>query len=116
MRWIATAGALVAVVLLLLGCGGGDESGTDPTTGATACKPDSEAQAKRAEQVADGELSSRDAEIALNTERHKCEIEVSVLDSKDQICSIEVGKALLEGRISEEQAKGYRALQERVEC
>jgi hypothetical protein len=39
-----------------------------------------------------------------------------VLDSKEQICSIEVGKALLEGRISEEQAKGYRALQERAEC
>jgi hypothetical protein len=124
MRGIATAAALVLAVLGIAACGGGDDGdqATGPTTGVPVagdsgnCKPDPDAEAERREKLKNGEISADEAAIDANTERRTCEIELNLFKNKERICSVEIAKALLEGRVSEEQAEEFRRLQEHVGC
>ena len=72
--------------------------------------------AKRRQQVESGELSQKRSEIDEITEVRTCEVERNLIAQKEKLCSVEVGEALLDGRISQAQAKAARQVQERAGC
>jgi hypothetical protein len=116
----AIAAGLLGLSLLALGCGGGSDEQEEPIHGVPLaggrCEAKPAAAAERAEAVKAGDKSRRRATIEQITEVRTCEIERNLLRFKEKICSVEVAKARLEGKLSDEQVKALITMREKAEC
>jgi hypothetical protein len=115
------AALLLAATLILVGCGGGEEDRlTEPTTGIPAaggrCAPDPVEVEERADRVAAGNLSRKQATIDGYTEIRTCEMERNLIKYKEKICAAEIGEQVLEGLVDTQQAKQLAELKERAGC
>jgi len=120
LRLGTLAALLLAGALTLLGCGGGDGALTEPTTGVPTaggkCMPDPGEAEERADRVAAGSLSRKQATIDAYTEIRTCEMERNLIKYREKICAAEIGEQVLEGRVDTQQAKQLAELKERAGC